>query len=149
MTRLPLGREYQIVDGPDRAELFANQIGDNQHRRAIEFCIRLKTSQQPERPHRRMFQLNSIARIDGDGHSWLIKGFDISSTPWVKVWGHYITVDNLYWVGVEARAGKKIERGWLRRMYRRTCESCSRVGDFREEEVFCVRCGKPLVLTED
>ena len=43
VKQLEFGLEYEIAGGPDRAELFANQIGDDQHRQAIWFAIRQKT----------------------------------------------------------------------------------------------------------
>lgn len=162
MEQLKFGLEYEIFHGPDRAELFANQIGDDQHRRAISFGISLKTRQRingkivglrPKRPHSRLFQLDTITRTASErdideGHNWLIRGTDISA-PSVRIYGHYITIDDIYWVGVEARLGKKTKRGWLRRMYPRLCKRCSLRGYFREEEIFCARCGTLRELVED
>ena len=162
MKQLEFGLEYEIVYGPDRAELFTNQIGDDRHRQAIWFAIRQKACPRtdgkiaellPEHPHTRLFQLDSITRTASErnldeGHDWLIRGADISA-PSARIYGHYTTIDNIYWVEVEARLGIKIKRGWLRRMYPRFCKRCSLRGYFREEEIFCARCGTLRELVED
>lgn len=105
----------------DGDEIFASlRLGDNQHRREIRLRVHIRD--RNDVPEWRKFLVNTIAREGNSGQSFVFDGFDMNSTPWVAVQGHFYT---------DRRTGTVLPKekcvrcqSWLRNNYDQFCSQC-------------------------